>query len=262
MSENELTGRKILLSLSLKYNGDWEEIYEAIKRKEPIDRKEISEVENRIKCKYVTIIDPEYPSYLKTMNKPPFVLYYYGDFSLAYTKDANLTVVGTRRPTSYGVESTTSIIKGLKKITIVSGMAAGIDGIAHRTALDNNFGTIAVLCCGIDLVYPKENILIYNEIKNKGLLLSEYPGDVFPEKDKIPFRNRILASLSKVTLVTEAFEKSGTSITVNYALGNGNDVAAVPNRIDSDATFTNYLIKSGACCVTSPVDVQELYTIR
>lgn len=252
-----MEGRKILLYLALKYGGDWEAIYDAVKNKEELNVEEVESSNSKIKCNFVTIIDSDYPEKLKSIYKPPFVLFYYGDLEL--TKRRCLTVVGTRKPTVYGSKATDKIVSECcEELCIVSGLAKGIDVVAHKTALRNNAKTIAVLGSGIEYCYPRENIEVYEKIKENGLLISEYPNLVEPNADHFPFRNRIVAGLSRVILVGEAHERSGTSITINAGLQNGSDICCIPHDIFSDDCCNN-IIKDGAYLVTEGKDILDLY---
>lgn len=153
-----------------------------------------------------------------------------------------------RKPSNYGLKMTTKVTCSLikKGYTIISGMALGVDAISHRTAIYNGGKTIAVLGSGINYPYPKRNRDIYDVLKENHLVISEYPGSLPPKKEYFPIRNRLIAGLSKRLLVTEAKLKSGTMITVNYALNQGKDVYAVPSSLDSENIGCNHLIQLGA----------------
>lgn len=252
--------REILIYLSTKYEGNWDLIYDAIKRKEAFNFNDLEDSINKHTCGIVTLIDSNYPQPLKNITRPPFVLYYYGDLSLISNHILNVAVIGARDNTEYGKFATERIIKDLhKQVAVVSGLAKGIDSIAHKAAIDNNLQTVAVLGSGIELCYPDSSKQLYNQIKHerKGLLISEYPLNTEPKKENFPLRNRIVAGVSKLILVTEAYNKSGTSITVTAGLSYGRDVAAVPANIGSDS-FCNQLIKEGAMSVSSGKDVNEI----
>lgn len=255
-----MEGRDILLYLALKYNGNWDAMYNAIKQKEDLPKNlDIEKIKEDIKCNYVTLIDSDYPECLKPIYKPPFILFYYGDLNLIKNYRRNLSVVGTREPSKYGEEVTKNLVEGVcDHFNIVSGFANGIDSIAHKTCIENGGKTIAVLGCGIDKCYPNSNYKIYDEIKNNHLLISEYPCKVDPNKDNFPFRNRLVAAFSKALLVIEGGIKSGTSITANYALNYGREVLAVPTRIDKDSICNN-LIKDGADLIRNKEDILKYY---
>lgn len=235
----------VLLYFALKYRGQFDLIYNALKNHDSVDQSEFDQLKKQLHASYTTIISDDYPERLKQINCPPFVLFYYGNLKLA---DSRCTgVIGMRHPSFYGIDVTQKIVEKLvfKGITIVSGMAIGIDGIAHRSALNSNGKTIAVLGGGIDYIYPKSNRDIYQELKDNHLIVSEYPFDDCPTKDGFPKRNRIIAGLGDELIVTEAMLRSGTMITVGFALEQGKDVYAVPSRID-DAQGCNCLIDQGA----------------
>lgn len=213
---------------------------------------------NRVKgLKILTYWDEAYPDLLKETNDPPVVIYYFGDISLMKSK--KVSIVGSRKPTSYGKTVCESIAKTLDSYTIVSGMAYGIDSIAHL----NSKKTIAVLGNGVDIVYPKSNENIYTKIKNEGLIISEYFPGTRPARYTFPYRNRIIAGLSEKTIVVEASKKSGSLITARYALDYGREVMAVPGDITRINSYgTNYLIYSGATPIISIEQLRELFGIN
>ncbi len=249
------TARELLLFLALRFNGEWDKIYEAILNREPFEFEEEEKQAENLKANYLTILDDNYPAYLKNIYKPPFVLFYYGDISLLDDNKKCLSVVGSRKATPYGSNITREIVKDVcKDYIIVSGLALGIDAVAHQTCLDNSGKTIGIIGCGIDRVYPEENYSLYQEIKNNGLLISEYPNKYISGVGSFPFRNRLIAACSKGTLVTEAYERSGTMITVNYALEYGHEILVVPYSIDAHCAC-NRLIREGGVLVESGDDV-------
>lgn len=251
-----MNGRELLIYFSLKYEGDFSKMLDAIKRKEQVNEKDIKASQDKVKSKVITILDKEYPKELTHICMPPLVLYYYGDISLLKGNDTRIAVIGSRESSKYGEEVTTSLTKTLVKgkRVIVSGMARGIDRIAHETAINNNGKTIAVLGSGIDYIYPKTNADIYEKMKKDHLIISEYPNDLAPKPENFPQRNRIVAGLSDKVLVTEAYVNSGTSITVLHALKQGKDVLAVPYPINSNSAC-NKLIQDGAYLIDSSDDV-------
>ena len=184
---------------------------------------------------FITIKDDVYPECLKEISNPPLKLYYKGNLDLL--KDERLiAVVGTRNPSSYGKLSCEYMVKKMTEanITIVSGFAKGIDSIAHRASLLTGGKTIAVIASGLDIVYPASNLSLYREIEEKGLILSEYEEGVKPFKSNFPQRNRIIAGLSKGTIVVESKDRGGSLITANLALDFNRDVYAVPGDIFSE----------------------------
>ncbi len=205
--------------------------------------------------------DPSYPAHLKESDDPPPVLYIRGE--LAATDELAVAVVGTRRPTPYGrqVAEEMSYQLASNRITIVSGLARGVDAIAHRAALQSCGRTLAVLACGLDMVYPPEHAKLAKEIAEHGALISEQPPGTQPRGDYFPRRNRILAGLSLGVLVIEGDLKSGALITARQALDQNREVFAVPGSIFSpQSRGTNTVIQRGeAKLVLSVEDVlQEL----
>ena len=211
------------------------------------------------KIELIKNIDKEFPQNLLNIEKSPKELYIMGNKKLLNKK--SLAIVGTRNCTPYGAECAEKFATDISKknICIISGMALGIDTFAHNGALKEKGNTIAVLGCGFDYIYPEENIDLFNKIvENGGLVVSEYPPKTKAVLSKFPYRNRIISGLSDGVLVIEAKEKSGTNITVDFALEQGKDVFVVPGNIYSRTSDgTNFLIKEGAIPVTSYKDIIE-----
>ncbi len=202
--------------------------------------------------------DPDYPRRLRQIYNPPPVLYLKG--TLLPQDEWAVAVVGTRRPTNYGREAARVLAEGLarQKITVVSGLALGIDAEAHKAALDAGGRTIAVLGSGFRHLYPARHIPLARRIVEQGAVLSEYALDVRPEASNFPPRNRIISGLSLGVLVVEAGERSGALITARYAVEQGRDVFAVPGPIfHRPSAGTNHLIQQGAKAVTSVQDILE-----
>lgn len=245
---------EILLYFSLKYSGDFDLIYQALKTKEEVDQELKKQLFKQLKCSYTTLISKNYPDTLKQITCPPFVLFYYGNLSLI--NDKCIGVVGKRKSSEYGNYATEYLVKQLvnEQYTIVSGMALGIDAVAHQSAINNDGKTIAILGSGIDYCYPKRNQKLYNDLKENHLIMSEYPGELVPQKMNFPRRNRIISGLSESILVTEADKRSGTMITVGHALEQGKDIYCIPARIN-DANGCNYLIQQGAKLVMNVGDI-------
>ncbi len=213
----------------------------------------------RYKVKALICEDPCYPSMLREIYDYPPVLYLRGNLLLPQDEPC-LAVVGTRRPTIYGRQVTEEIVADLarSKITIVSGLARGIDSIAHRAALEAGGKTIAVFASGLDIVYPAENAKLAQAIMEHGALVSEYPLGVKPRAENFPLRNRIMSGLSLGVLVAEAGERSGALITAFQALGQNREVFAIPGSILSPASKgTNRLIQEGAKLVRNCADIIE-----
>jgi DNA processing protein len=204
----------------------------------------------------VTIGDPRYPQRLREIFDPPIVLFTRGRVELLTT--IALGVVGTRRPTAYGIAVAERLSADLAhaSLTIVSGMARGIDTSAHKGALGAGGDTVAVLGCGVDVVYPAENRKLYSEIAARGLVVSEFPmgSTAFPQN--FPIRNRIISGLSFGVLVVEGAQYSGSAITAKLAMDQGREVFAVPGNITSKLSWgPNLLIKQGAKIVQDWNDV-------
>ncbi len=200
--------------------------------------------------------DIDYPNRLREFEVPPTVIYVTGDSSVLNKKA--IAGVGSRKPTRYGQDAVKEIMKPLVKndFCLVSGLAEGIDSDVHKLAIENGTKTIAVLGCGIDQTYPKQNEQLRKQIELNGACVSEYPPKAGCSPFMFPIRNRIIAALSMGVIIFEAAKKSGTMITANYALSNSREVFAVPGSIFSkQSEGTNYLISLGAVPVTSATDV-------
>jgi DNA processing protein len=213
---------------------------------------------DRYGVKVLTCHDPDYPSRLKEIYGYPPLLYVRG--SLLPEDEWCLAVVGTRRATVYGRQVTEEIVADLaqSKITIVSGLAKGIDSVAHRSALDAGGRSIAVFACGLDTVYPSENAELARRIIGQGALISEYPLGTRPKAENFPRRNRIMSGLSLGVLIVEADKTSGAMITAHLALEQNREVFAIPGSILSPASRgTNHLIQEGAKLVRDYTDILE-----
>ena len=214
--------------------------------------------------KVVTFLDEEYPSHLIHINDKPNVIYMKGH--IYKSDDMSISIVGSRKSTSYGRWATEKICKELVEIgiTIVSGLASGVDTIAHRTALENDGRTIAVLGTGIDRIYPSKNKGLYKDVTESGAVITEFPLDTEPFAYNFPQRNRIISGISLGTVIIEAQEKSGSLITASHASNQGKDVFAVPGNINSlFSRGTNKLIKDGARPLLEIDDIlEEIYEFR
>lgn len=212
----------------------------------------------------LTLYSENYPKLLKEIDYPPLVLYYKGDISLLNTKC--MSIVGTRRPTRYGKETTYLFSSSLARsgLTIVSGLADGVDTEAHRAALDVKGKTIAVLGCGVNEIYPISNSGLAKEVIKHGLLISEYKPNEKPQTYYFPARNRIIAGLSEGVLITEAGEKSGSMHTKNYALDYNRNLFVIPGRInDTYSKGCNAIIKNlQASMVLEPQDILKSYNLE
>ena len=211
--------------------------------------------------KVITFESKDYPDALRLTENPPYVLYLRGELP-KWDRLLMIGVVGTRYPSQYGVSVTKKICASLAEsgVTIVSGMARGVDAVAARTALESGGKTIAVLGCGIDRAYPSENRQLMCDIMENGAVISEYPPGAGPLKHHFPERNRIISGLSKGILVTEAPKRSGALITANYAMESGRDLFAVPGSIfEKNSVGTNAILSSCAKAVSSARDILDEY---
>jgi DNA processing protein len=206
----------------------------------------------------LTWVDPDYPRLLRQIADPPPALYVKGDLREA---DAwAVAIVGTRRASVYGREVAEMLASDFARsqVTVVSGLARGIDAAAHQAALSAGGRTVAVLGSGVDVVYPAEHRQLAHAIAAQGALVSDYPPGTQPEAVNFPPRNRIISGLSLGTVVVEADERSGALITVDFALDQGRDVFAVPGNIfNRTSRGTNQLIQKGAKLVMSAADVLD-----
>lgn len=213
--------------------------------------------------KVLILTDKNYPERLKQIFDPPPVLYLKGEIKSG--DSLSIAVVGTRRITSYGREVTEKLVEQLSssRLTIISGLARGVDALAHKVALNSGARTIAVLGSGVDNIYPPQNINLAAEIIKNGALISEYPPGTLALPGHFPARNRIISGLSLGVLVTEADEKSGSLITASLALEQDREVFAIPGPIYSHLSKgPAQLIKQGAKLVTSADDILEELNIE
>ncbi|WP_375088342.1 DNA-processing protein DprA [Peribacillus sp. RS7] len=221
-----------------------------------IDKLKLYE-DSQIHC--LTIFDDDYPFLLKQIFDPPWVLYFKGDKKLLARRNT-LGVVGTRKPTSYGLGALKTILLPLvkKEFVIISGVAAGIDAESHKITLEEGGDTIGVLGGGLLQIYPKSNISLAEEISDRGLLISETPPEMIAKPWMFPLRNRIISGLSQGVFVVEAKEKSGSLITAQAALEHGREVFALPGNVTSPESLgTNQLIQDGAKLVLSSKQIEE-----
>ncbi len=208
----------------------------------------------------VVLTEDHYPQKLKTIFDPPPVLYYDGD--LACLDKPTIAIVGSRKPSEYGQRMTRRLAEGLASagVTIISGLAIGIDACAHAAALESGSATAAVFGCGLDCVYPSAHWDLARRIAESGCLISEFPRGTIPERHNFPIRNRVIAGLSNGVLVVEAAERSGALVTARIALEQDREVFAVPGSADSETSFgTNNLIKQGAAPVTGVDDILSAF---
>ncbi|MCD9023349.1 DNA-processing protein DprA [Cohnella silvisoli] len=208
----------------------------------------------------VTYLDHDYPEMLFQISDPPWVLYYRGNWELV--RNPAIAIVGTRLATGYGRKVTEDIAAGCaQRMTVVSGLARGIDAAAHSGALRAPYGTIAVLAGGVDHIYPPENKALYHDLVEQGLIVSEIPPDTILRPGLFPLRNRIIAGLSYGVIVVEAAKESGALITADLAIGYNRDVFVVPGQITSPRSIgaLEYLRK-GAIPVLDETDVFRAYS--
>jgi DNA processing protein len=218
-------------------------------------------IKNNIR--YIYKNSKQFPELLKQIENAPLGFFIIGDLpDDIYPK---ISIIGSRKYSEYGAKITREFSYELAKneLIIVSGMARGIDSVAHQSAIEANGKTIAVLGCGVDICYPPENFKLRSEIIKNGCIISEFPLGTKPFVGNFPARNRIISGLSRGVIVTEASDKSGTLITVAHALDQGREVMAIPGEITSGfSRGTNYLIKQGASLVSSCDDVLEILRIN
>ncbi len=211
---------------------------------------------------FVTIDDSHYPKLLRHIPDPPLVLFYRGDIALA--SDPNLGVVGPRKCSDYAKQACQQLCRSLShSFVIISGLAAGIDTIAHQTALEENRPTIAVMGTSMDTIYPSSNRELFQKICDTGLVITEYPTGIHGQQHHFARRNRIISGISKGILIIEAGQKSGSLITAKHAMEQNRDIFAVPGSIFSDnSEGVHRLIQDGAKLVHSAEDVtNEFYDI-
>ena len=241
--------RERLAGLSVRYGGSWSRIHKALQADEACS---IPVREN-----YITIYDETYPPQLRSLQQPPWVLFYEGDISLLQLP--MMTVIGSRRMTGYGAKMTETAVSILRRqFVIVSGLAMGVDACAHKCAMAGGH-TIGVIGSGLKTRYPAGNTLLYEQMGRTDLILSEFPYDVPVARQNFPWRNRILAALGQGTVVTQAAEKSGTLITVNEALELDRDVYCFPWPFNDPAgAGCLRLINEGAQLLPDPDSIRAI----
>lgn len=221
-----------------------------------IDLEKIKHRMEIFSIKYLTILDDLYPERLRNIFNPPAIIFYKGNLSIL---ENPMAIVGARKATNYGIWATRKIVSELSlyNLTIVSGMALGIDKVAHTTALDKGMKSIGVLASSLDIQYPRSNMDVYARMADQ-LLISESCLDVYPIRLNFVMRNRLISGISLAVLVAEAKKKSGSLITARYAYEQGRDVFAIPGQINAETSEgCNNLIKDGAKLVTCGKDIIE-----
>lgn len=245
---------------SLEAAGLKRDTIDALKSKEPREKAiRENELLGELGGEALTLADARYPNLLRETYDPPIVIYCTGGFESALSQPA-IAVVGSRRCSTYGRNVAEKLSRELAErgVTIVSGLARGIDSAAHRGALEAGGLTVGVMGTGLDAVYPKENRKLATLIAERGALVTEFPLQTPPVSQNFPFRNRVISGLSYGVLVVEGAERSGSLITARLAYEQGRDVFAVPGNITSAKSFgPNYLIKDGAKLVQNWRDVIE-----
>lgn len=243
-----LETKKLGLFLEARKNKKLESSYEELLQKD---------------IRFCSCFDEEFPEKLRVIPDVPFVIYYRG--KLPELQTPSVAVIGARECSAYGefIAKELGEMLGRQGISVISGMAKGIDGISQMKALEAGGTSYAVLGCGVDICYPKSNRLLYEKLIMKGGILSTYPPGTSPQARLFPSRNRIVSGLADVLVVIEARRRSGTSITVEMALEQGKDIYAVPGRVtDRLSDGCNKMIKEGAHVFLSPedflLDLQEL----
>lgn len=234
-----------VVALKKEYNSlHFDSLYQVYKNKE---------------VSFITHNDKSFPPLLKEISDPPPILYYIGDLSLSHSSRV-ISVVGTRHPNQYGKSVLKHLLKPLimDNWAIVSGLAAGIDTLAHETAMNNGGRTVAVIAGGLFHLYPKQNIPLAKRMMTDHLILSEHPPSFPPQKWHFPMRNRIISGLSLGTIIIQAKKRSGSLITAQQALEQNREVFAVPGSIFDDFSVgTNELIQSGAKLVQNAGHILE-----
>ncbi len=220
-------------------------------------REELAKLESR-GAEALSIEDPFYPGLLRQISDPPPVIYIQG--GKKFLKQDAVAIVGSRAATVYGKRTAYSLAGSLARLSmgVVSGLALGIDAEAHAGSLAAGGVTVAVLGCGLDVVYPRQNSDLYRKISECGILVTEYPLGTRPEGFRFPARNRIIAGLSQGVVIVEAAKKSGSLITAQLALDYGREVFAVPGQVDSHKSAgAHWLLQQGAKLVSRVEDILE-----
>jgi DNA processing protein len=235
-------------------------VAQAVHKKQAFGRaeKELSLTRGIDRCRLVNWTDPEYPQSLLQIYDPPVLLYVRGDPQVLTLP--SISIVGTRRPTVYGSQMAERLGREIaaRGVVVVSGMARGIDALAHQGAMAANGRAIGVLGTGVNVCYPKENRKLYDKVLERGAILSEFPLGTHPAPENFPIRNRIVAGMPLGVVVVEGAQYSGSLITARLAMEFGREVFGVPGNVTQPVSFApNQLIKQGAKLVTNGEDVVE-----
>ena len=251
-----MNGSEIIAYLSILYHGDWTKIMDALHQKKRIDPDEAMRTLSRCKSSFVTLLDDEYPSALREMARPPICLFYRGRLSLISDYAKCVSMVGSRDASPYGLSAASYLARSAAEggYAVVSGLATGIDTAVAEGCID--FGKhVAVLGNGLDYYYPRDNRDLQRRLAGGcGLVISEYPDEAEPTQKTFPARNRIIAGLSKGTLLVEAKKHSGSMITAAFALEFNRELAAVPYRAE-DESVCNQIIKEGGTMIETKEDL-------
>lgn len=246
----------------LKASGLEEELVTALANKDLNAAEKEIKIAEKYNIRLLSRESEGYPEDLVNIDDAPYVLYMRGTSDETGSDFLRIAIIGSRRASDYGLKVAYSLGYNLAKrgAVVVSGLATGIDSEAHRGAVEAGGKTIAVLGCGVNLVYPKDNAQIMVDVMKHGQVMSEFPFDTPPYKWNFPQRNRIISGISHGIVVVEAEEVSGTSITAGLALEQGKELFAVPGNINSPTSVgTNRLIRNGAIPVTCAADILEMF---
>lgn len=238
--------REVLLYFALKYNGEFADILEALKRKEKVNQELKEELFSKLNCNYITVLDDNYPEELKEVAMPPFVLFYYGNIELLQMK--KVAFIGTAHYSEESALSTIKFVKNLvnKGICLISGFNIGLNRLVHKEVINNDGYSIAILSNGIDHCPQIINQDIYNEMKENQLILSEYPYEVETSKMRSVFRNRLIGGLCNALIVGECDLATPYLKAIDYAVEFDRNVYCVPVSVSAKKQGTNELIKQGA----------------
>lgn len=238
-----------------------ERITNASKKVDSVESKVNSELNllHKLNCKVVTYWDEEYPELLRNIYYPPLILYLAGNIEKC--DQTGVAIVGTRKPTNYGIQQAEKFASELSKkgITVISGLARGVDSYAHSSALNSNGRTIAVIGSGIDVIYPPENARLFKKISEQGAIVSEFEPGTKPDAQNFPRRNRIISGLSLGVLIIETKQNGGAMQTAAYALDQNREIFALPGNVNSpQSEGPNLLIQKGeAKLVLTAEDIIE-----
>ncbi len=254
----ELNTKKDLLGFIKNFRLSENERESITKKIKETDFLKVEEYLQKNNIQIITTVDKDYPQELRNIYEPPSILYLSGELKDTF----RIAVVGPRSPSVYAKEATRKIVRVLSEnnISIVSGMASGIDRIAHEESCLASAGSVGVLGAGIDVVYPKDNFQLYNQMKKlpQNVLISEFPLGFPPARYTFPKRNRIISGLTQGVLITEGTKKSGSMITARHAYEQGKSVYALPGLVSNPLTQgVHQLIKDGATLIESAGDILE-----